>query len=109
MKCLTLVLALALRAGLLGAIFFGGLWWTVRKGVSSKQPALWFFGSLLLRMSIALAGFYFVARGHWERLLLCLLGFVMARLVVTWLTRPSGEKPSSPGTGGQPCALVPMR
>jgi F1F0 ATPase subunit 2 len=47
---------------LLGAIFFGGLWWTVRKGVSSKRPALCFFGSLLLRTSIALAGFYFVGR-----------------------------------------------
>ena len=92
-----LSLALALAAGvLLGAIFFGGLWWTVRKGVSSKQPALWFFGSLLLRMSIALAGFYFVSGGHWERLLLCLLGFVMARLVVTWLTRPSGENQTRP-------------
>ena len=68
-----LLLALALSAGvLLGAIFFGGLWWTVRKGVSSEQPAFWFFGSLLLRMSIALAGFYFVSGGHWERLLLCL-------------------------------------
>ena len=108
MKLLTLVLALV--AGLvLGAIFFGGLWWTVRKGVSSQQPALWFFGSLLLRMSIALAGFYFVSGGHWERLLLCLLGFVMARLVVTWLTRPSVEQPNPPGTGGQPCALVPTR
>jgi len=51
-----LLLALALSMGvLLGAIFFGGLWWTVRKGVSSEQPAFWFFGSLLLRMSIALA------------------------------------------------------
>ena len=87
-----LPLALAGVAGLfLGAMFFGGLWWTVRKGVSSPRPALWFFGSLLLRMSLALAGFYFVGRGHWERLLACLLGFVMARLVVTWLTRPSGE------------------
>ena len=58
----TLTLALALAAGvLLGAIFFGGLWWTVRKGVSSQRPALWFLGSLLLRMSIALAGFYFVS------------------------------------------------
>ena len=38
-------------AGLvLGAIFFGGLWWTVRKGLSSQQPALWFLGSMLLRM-----------------------------------------------------------
>jgi len=88
----TLALALALVAGgVLGAVFFGGLWWTVRKGVSSKQPAFWFFGSLLLRTSIALVGFYFVGRGHWERLVVCLCGFVVARLVVTWLTRPSGE------------------
>ena len=85
-------LASALATGvLLGALFFGGLWWTVRQGVSSKQVALRFLGSLLLRMGVALAGFYFVSGGDWERLLLCLLGFVMARLVVTWLTRPSGE------------------
>jgi F1F0 ATPase subunit 2 len=91
-ETLTPVLVLV-TGGLLGAMFFGGLWWTVRKGVSSKQPALWFLGSLLLRMSIALAGFYFVSGGHWERLLLCLLGFVMARLIVTRLIR-AAEKPT---------------
>jgi len=84
-----LSLAPALVAGvLLGAIFFGGLWWTVRKGFSSKRPALWFFGSLPLRMSIVLAGFYFVSDGRWERLLACLLGFVTARLIVTRLSGP---------------------
>jgi F1F0 ATPase subunit 2 len=77
---------------LLGAIFFGGLWWTVRKGVLSKQPALWFLGSLLLRTGIILAGFYVVSGGHWERLLLCLLGFIMTRLIVTRLTQMA-EKP----------------
>ena len=82
--------------GGLGAIFFGGLWWTVRMSVSSQRPALWFFGSLLLRMSMALAGFYFVSGGHWERLLLCLLGFVMARLVVTWLSRSPRENQTRP-------------
>jgi F1F0 ATPase subunit 2 len=87
-----LSLAFALAAGvLLGAMFYGGLWWTVRRGVSSKRVALWFLGSLLLRIGVALAGFYFVAGGHWQRLLLCLLGFVMARIAVTRLTRPSGE------------------
>jgi F1F0 ATPase subunit 2 len=92
-----LLLALALPAGvLLGVIFFGGLWWTVRKGVSSEQPAFWFFGSLLLRMGIALAGFYFVSGGHWERLLLCLAGFVIARLLVTRLTRSSVDSHSRP-------------
>lgn len=85
----SLILSLAWVAGVgLGAIFFGGLWWTVRLGVSSQRPALWFIASSLLRTGIALAGFYFVSGGDWERLLLCLLGFFMARLVVTWLTRP---------------------
>ena len=87
-----LSLAFALAAGiLLGAMFYGGLWWTVRRGVSSKRVALWFLGSLLLRIGVALAGFYFVAGGNWERLLLCLLGFVMARVAVTRLAWPPGE------------------
>jgi F1F0 ATPase subunit 2 len=91
-----LTLALALVAGfLLGAIFFGGLWWTVRKGVSSKQPALWFLGCTLLRMCMVLAGFYFVARGHWDRMLLCLVGFVIARFIVMRFMRTPVEHPNS--------------
>ncbi len=87
----TLTLVLAGLAGLLlGAIFFGGLWWTVNKGVSSERPALWFLGSFLVRMSTTLTGFYLVGRGNWERLLVCLLGFLTARVMVTWMTRQSG-------------------
>ena len=82
---LSLVLALV-AGGILGAIFFGGLWWTVRKGASSVQPAFWFLGSLLVRTITVLAGFYFVFDGHLPRLLLCLAGFVAARLVVTRFT-----------------------
>jgi F1F0 ATPase subunit 2 len=93
----TLTLAVAwLAGGLLGAIFFGGLWWTVRKGVSSARPALWFLGSLLLRMGIVLAGFYFVSGGQWKRLVACLVGFIIARVVVTWLMRPAGKTPNRP-------------
>ena len=72
---------------ILGMVFFAGLWWTIRKGIASPHPATWFFGSLLLRMCIAVAGFYFASAGHWQRLLICLLGFLNARLFVTWLTR----------------------
>ena len=90
------VLTLALVAGLsLGTLFFGGLWWTVRKGISSRRPALWFFGSLLLRMSIALTGFYFVGHGHWERLVACLVGFAAARFIVMRLTGPPVEHHNS--------------
>jgi F1F0 ATPase subunit 2 len=89
-ELLSLASALVMGA-LLGAMFYGGLWWTVRRGVSSKRVALWFLGSLLLRMGLALTGIYFVSGGHWQRLLLCLLGFVMARIAVTRLTQPPGE------------------
>lgn len=93
----TLSLAPAVAAGgVLGAIFFGGLWWTIRRGVSSKQTGLWFFGSLLLRMSLALAGFYFVSGGHWDRLLACLLGFVIAHFILTRLTGPPVQHRNSP-------------
>jgi len=89
----TITLALAwLAGGALGAIFFGGLWWTVGKAVSSSRPARWFLASLLLRMGIVLTGFYFVASGHWERLVACLLGFLVARLLVTRLTRAPADK-----------------
>jgi F1F0 ATPase subunit 2 len=93
-EALTLVLAWV-AGGVLGAMFIGGLWWTVQKGVSSKHPALWFSTSLLLRMSIALAGFYFVSGGHWERLLACLLGLVIARFIVTRLAGPPVEHHNS--------------
>ena len=92
-----LFLASPLATGLLlGAFFFGGLWWTVIRGVSSQRPALWFFGSMLLRTSITLAVFYFVGREDWQRWLLCLLCFVLARLGVKWLT--AGRTPQLEGT-----------
>lgn len=94
-------LAFAPIAGaLLGAMFYGGLWWTVQRGVSSGRAAPWFLASLLLRMGLALAGFYFVSAGQWQRLLLCLLGFVLARLAVTWLTRTSRQNNARPAAEG---------
>jgi F1F0 ATPase subunit 2 len=101
-------LVLSLLAGvLLGAIFFGGLWWTIRRGVSSKQPAAWFFFSLLIRTGIALAGFYFLARGDWRRVLFCLLGFILARLLVTWFTRvPIARAPIAQEATAQPVGEV---
>jgi F1F0 ATPase subunit 2 len=89
-----LPLALALLAGgLFGALFFGGLWWTVEKGVPSDSPAIWFLASLFLRTGVILAGFYLVSQGHWSRLVACLFGFLIARIfVVRWLSRAPEEE-----------------
>ncbi|CAN5633306.1 ATP synthase subunit I [soil metagenome] len=83
---LTLILA-CLAGGVLGTIFFWGLWWTVRKAVLSPRPALWFFISLMLRMGILLPGIYLVSGGHWKRLVACLVGVIVARFVVLRLTK----------------------
>jgi F1F0 ATPase subunit 2 len=78
----------ALAAGLiLGAVFFGGLWWTVLRGLTAANPALWFALSVLIRMAIMVSAFYYVARSGWPSLIACLCGFLVARIAVTRLTR----------------------
>lgn len=84
----TPVWVFALFSGvLLGLIFFGGLWWTVRRGLRSLFPPLWFSASSLIRTALALVGFYVVSRGEWQRLLACLLGFFLARILVMYVSR----------------------
>ncbi|MEO9146201.1 MAG: ATP synthase subunit I [Ginsengibacter sp.] len=77
---------------LLGTLFFGGLWFTVKKTVVSKTPALWVFGSFLFRVSITLLGFYFIGLGDWEKLIICLIGFIIARFLVIHYTKSIDEK-----------------
>ena len=86
--------------GVLGAFFFGGLWWTTLRGLASPSPAAWFMGSLLLRTTVTLTGFALVSHGHRERMLACLFGFFLARLVVTRLTRPPGFQASETPLAG---------
>jgi F1F0 ATPase subunit 2 len=84
----TLSLVPALAVGMtLGTLFFAGLWWTVRQGLASDSPALWFFSSLLLRTGIALMGFHYVAKGSGGKLLMCLFGFFVAHHIVVRFAR----------------------
>lgn len=96
-------LVLACLSGVvIGGVFFGGLWWTVRHGLSSRHPALWMLGSALLRTGFAVAGFYVVGRNDWKRLLATLAGFVVARTIVLWQTRAPRERAHAPGKGHAP-------
>ena len=71
----------------LGALFFGGLWWTVHRGLTAANPALWFGVSALTRMAILLSGLYYVARAGWPSLIAGLCGILIARIAATRLTR----------------------
>jgi F1F0 ATPase subunit 2 len=84
---------IAIAAGLiLGAIFFGGLWLTVKKSMTSKNAALIVIASFILRMGITLLGFYFVGQGSLQRMLFILLGFIVARFMVLRITKSIDAK-----------------
>lgn len=86
-------MVMAFIAGiLLGTVFFGGLWFTVKKAVTSKYTALWFLASSLVRTGIVLTGFYYITNGDWRRLIICLLGFISARFMVIRLTKSLEQK-----------------
>ena len=94
------LLVALLEGALLGVFFFAGLWCTVRKIESTKQVALLFLGSMLLRTSVVILGFYFILGDNWQRLLAGLLGFVIVRIIVTRLTRIADQSKNSITAGG---------
>lgn len=86
-ELLPLVLALAAGIGL-GIFYFGGLWLTVRRLPTVRWPALLSLLSFFARLGVALFGFYLVMGGHWERLLVCLFGFLAIRIILVRLWGP---------------------
>lgn len=77
------ILPSVLGGTVIGALFFGGLWLTVRRIPRSRHPALLMFSSLILRLALAGAGFYWVMDGSAVRLLSALAGFLAVRWVLT--------------------------
>lgn len=68
---------------ILGCCFFCALWFTVKKGIYATHPALWFLGSILVRMGTVISVFYWVGNNDIWRLTACLVGFVIGRILMT--------------------------
>lgn len=84
----SIMIATILGAGLLlGTIFYGGLYWTVKKGLASNHAGWWFTASLWLRLGIAAGGFYLIGQDDWQRYVICFVGFIIARVAVVLLTK----------------------
>lgn len=91
---------LSFIAGLaLGIVFFGGLWLTVRKAMSSNRPAIWFIASLLIRSALVIGGLYFATGQQWQRILISLAGFILSRVLVLYVTKRHDDN-EAPSKGG---------
>ena len=80
---------LLLAGGLLGLVYFGGLWLTIRQLTHWKNPGLVMMLSLLLRVLVVVAGFYWLTDGQWRELLASLSGFVIVRMLMVRHYRPA--------------------
>jgi F1F0 ATPase subunit 2 len=81
----------AFAAGLvLGTLFFGGLWWTVRRTLTATVPAVWFGISALLRMAVVVYGLYCLTRLGLPSLIAGVCGLLVARGAVKRLTLRAG-------------------
>lgn len=84
---ITNLLIALVAGGALGVIFFWGLWYTVRIGLRSKHSGLIFTVSLIVRMAIVLLGFYYIGAQNWQKMLASLVGFLIARIIITRITK----------------------
>lgn len=92
-----------LGGGCLGLVFFIGLWWTVSCGLHSPHPEVWFLASVVLRMGLTILGLIWLAQGRWERLVACLVGFLIVRgIVLSEMARRGGHQ-GSQREGGLTC------
>lgn len=81
------MMVVLLMAVLSGLVFFGGLYMTVRWGLTARLPALWFSMSMILRTGFVLGALYLSSAGRWERSLVFGAGFLCARLVFIRLSK----------------------
>lgn len=96
---MALVLSMAAGAGL-GFFYFGGLWLTVRRLPGARRPTLLFVASFVGRTALTLLGFYLIMDGSWDRMLACLLGFIVARQLLISRLRPEPEPAAPRGREG---------
>ncbi len=88
-----LMYGIVLFAGFaMGCLYFSTLWWTVKRMGTIERPAMLFLGSFVMRTGLVLAGFFILAGGRWQRLVIGLFGFLVARFViVNYYRRDEGD------------------
>lgn len=75
---------------LLGSLYFGGLWLTVRRATRWRYAGLAMMASLLIRLALVGAGLYVLADGQWQRYVAALPGLMLARW--WWVRRMAPQK-----------------
>ncbi|MCX5856339.1 MAG: ATP synthase subunit I [Deltaproteobacteria bacterium] len=96
MSSLSALLIPFVLGGLIGWVYFSGLWETVKRLPDARNAHWLMILSFAARTLLALGGFFILADGQWERMTAALLGFYIVRAI---LVRSLGRPPQSSPTG----------
>lgn len=75
----------------LGGFYFGSLWWVVQQAAIARRPEFLLLASFVVRTVITLTGLFVVMGGRWERIMACMIGFLLARTVLVQILGSSSE------------------
>jgi F1F0 ATPase subunit 2 len=79
----TVYLVLAFFGGMaLGAFYFMKLWKAVNKAVEGDMRATGFLTDFFIRTGVVTVGFFIIMSGRWERVVVALCGFIIAREIL---------------------------
>jgi F1F0 ATPase subunit 2 len=79
-------LLLAFFGGMFSSAFFlASLWWSLKFALQSKRPLVWFVVGLFVRIAVVLSIFSALSADDWRLLVICLLGFVFGRHLISSL------------------------
>lgn len=99
------ILAASCLAGMvLGGIYFGGLWWTVRRVPQSGRPGRLLLASWMIRMTVLCGGLFLVMQNDWKRLASAFLGVLIVRGIAV---RVAGRTAGLSESGSPPLREAP--
>lgn len=85
---ISVMLAMVSAGAIIGVLYFGGLWLTLNKLTRAKSWGLWLGVSFMMRATMAMAGFWFLGAGDWQRLLALTIGFTIVRFLLVKRIQP---------------------
>lgn len=68
---------------LVGIVYFGGLWWTVKRLQGAESMTRLLVASWVIRNAFFLGVFFWIMQGNWLRLLAAFAGMVSVRIAMT--------------------------
>jgi F1F0 ATPase subunit 2 len=75
----------------LGAVYFGGLWITVELLPAFQRLTLVIVVSYLIRITLTMAGFYYILVIDWKQFVSCAIGFILVRQLIMRRVRSGGD------------------